>query len=308
MKKKVKPSIIIITGPTGIGKTSTSIELVENFGGEIISADAMQVYKYMDIGTAKPCQEEQARAKHHLINVVAPDENFNASTYSELASKIIENHNNKGIISYVTGGTGLYIKALTNGLFNDEGRNPEIRNNLKKQAKDLGNIELYNKLKDVDPEASKKINPNDIFRIIRALEVFLVTGKKISELHKNHNFQSNQYYTMKIALTTDRKLLYDRINKRVDIMLKQGFIQEVSDLLKKGYSMDLKSMNSIGYRHICKYLSNELSLDKAIDLLKRDTRRYAKRQLTWFKKDPEIIWIEPNNIKKKYSKIEAFIS
>ena len=306
MKKKVKSSIVVITGPTSIGKTSAGINLVETFGGEIINADSMQIYKYMDIGTAKPDSYEQKRAKHHLIDIVEPDENFDAASYSNYAGNIIKNLNQKKIKAYVVGGTGLYIKALIKGLINYNVINEEIKDKLKKQLKEKGNIELYNKLKEIDFEASKKISPNDSFRIIRALEVYYVSGKKISDLQKAHNFKSEKYNVLKIALNIDRSILYDRINKRVDNMMKQGFIDEVNMLLKKGYSMDLKSMKSIGYSHICQYLSNKISLEDSINLLKRDTRRYAKRQLTWFKKDSDIIWIKPDDLDKIYYKIENF--
>ncbi len=301
------PKIIVICGPTGIGKTTSAIKLAAAFSGEIVSADSMQIYKYMNIGTAKPTIEEQKAVKHHLIDIAEPNQNFNAALFSEKAGKIIYRLWQKKIPAFVTGGTGLYIKTLIYGIFKDEKSSNAVKEKIKKEAAEKGLIFLYEKFKKKDPEAAAKIDPNDSYRIIRAITVFEATGKKISSYHKTHGFADKKFTSYKIGLEINRQTLYERINRRVDKMIEQGFIQEIKDLIGKGYSKDLKSMQSIGYKHIIDFLEGEISLDKALDTIKRNTRRYAKRQMTWFKADKEIVWLAPDNILKIVPNIRAFL-
>lgn len=295
-----KPSVIVICGPTGIGKTSAGIEAAEAFGGEIISADSMQVYKYMDIGTAKPTLEERKRIFHHMIDIIEPDEDFSAAKFALMADEIIERLRRREIIPFLVGGTGLYIKALIKGLFNPETSLDGTRSRLKKEAEKYGTESLYKRLLASDREAADKIHPNDTFRIVRALEVYETTGMTISEHHKKHAFSGNRFNVLKIGLTTERDDLYKRIEKRVDLMVEAGFAEEVKRLLDMNYTAGLKSMQSIGYRHMVEYLTGRISLDETVRILKQDTRRFAKRQMTWFNADPEIVWVKPdqaNNIK-----------
>lgn len=303
-----KPCLIVISGPTGVGKTDAAITAAEPLGGEIISADAMQVYKHMDIGTAKPTRKQQQRVRHHLIDVVDPDEPFSAALFKEMAEARIQDLHRKGCPIFIVGGTGLYIKALTRGLFPVEGQDGAIRKKLREEVEASGLETLYRRLRMVDPEAAQRIHPNDTYRIIRALEVHQATGQPISRHQRNHGFQDVGYRTLSIGLTLDRAILYDRIDKRVDLMLASGFLEEVRGLLDQGYSSTLKSMRSIGYRHVADYLEGRVTWDETVSLFKRDTRHYAKRQLTWFRADPDIQWMEPDQIEEMREKIDSFLS
>ncbi|MDM8538912.1 tRNA (adenosine(37)-N6)-dimethylallyltransferase MiaA, partial [Desulfobacterales bacterium HSG17] len=280
----------------GIGKTSSGISLAQKFNGEIISADSMQIYKYMDIGTAKPSLKEQAAVCHHLIDIIEPDEDFDAARFAETANKKINLLNDKGITPFVAGGTGMYIKALVHGIFKAEPVDPQIRRQIKKDADLLGNQVLYERLNKCDPDAAKKIHPNDTYRITRALEIYESTGRKLSEHHEQHRFAHERFNVLKIGLSMDREKLYERINQRVDEMIDRGLEQEVKNLLEKGYLPDLKSMQSIGYRHMNDYIQGKITKDEARITMKRDTRRYAKRQFTWFGTDSQIIWTQPEKI------------
>ncbi len=302
-----KPKIIIICGPTGIGKTSVAIKLAQHFKGHIIGADSMQIYKYMDIGTAKPTAEEQARVTHHMVNIVAPDEPFDAARYAERARHIIAGLCEQNILPFVVGGTGLYIKALLYGLFDDDASDRQVRTKLKAEAETHGIEYLHQRLHRLDPDTAKRLHPNDSYRILRALEVLLSSGQAISQHHRNHAFAEQPFEALKIGLNTERELLYERINRRVDAMLAAGFLVEVKDLLKKGYDADLKAMQSIGYRHMVATLQGRLSLAECTRTLKRDHRRYAKRQLTWFNADPDIIWQAPEQIEEMIRLVDRFI-
>ena len=306
-KKSRKPPVIVICGPTGIGKTSTAIEAAEKFSGEIIGADSMQIYRQMEIGTAKPTMEEQRRIPHHMIDIVDPDEDFDAARYSEMGRKIIFTLHSRKCISIVTGGTGLYIKALIYGLFRADSPDVKTRRQLKEESAAHGSTKLHNRLKQIDPEAAERLHPNDTFRIIRALEMHAATGKTLTEHHRSHGFRDTPFRVLIIGLSMERQALYDKIDRRVDAMMAAGLVDEVKGLLKKGYTKDLKSMQSIGYRHMVSYLSGRLSKKEAVRTMKRDTRRYAKRQLTWFRSDPDIVWTKPRNVPALYPKIEAFL-
>ena len=300
--------IIVICGPTGIGKTSAAIRLAQEFSGEIVSADSMQVYREMDIGTAKPSTEEQQQVAHHLVNVVSPDEPFDAAVFSQMADTVINDLAGRNLLPFVVGGTGLYIKALVHGLSRARPADETVLNRLKEEANRRGSEVLHQRLAACDPQAAERIHPNDAFRITRALEIFESTGQPITRYHEEHQFADRKYRALKICLTADREILYERIDRRVDIMLQQGLLGEVENLLKKGYRRDLKSMQSLGYRHMAEYLAGETTWEEAVRTMKRDTRRYAKRQITWFKADPEINWFEKDQTPKIGRAIQYFLS
>ncbi len=302
-----KPKIIVICGPTGIGKTTAAIKAAMCFSGEIVNADSMQIYRYMNIGTAKPTRSEQDAVLHHMIDIVDPDEQFDAADFSLKARCTIDNLRKKNILPFVVGGTGFYIKALLHGLFRAGPADNKILTRLKEEAVKYGSSSLHSRLDTIDPKAAQKIHPNDTFRIVRALETFESTGKKISDHQKKHNFKENIFEVLKIGLRMDRDLLYERINRRVDIMLESGLLEEVNMLLDKGYHEGLKAMQSLGYRHIIQFIKGNISWEETVRLFKRDTRRYAKRQLTWFKADPEIIWLDPAETDKAARLIKKFI-
>jgi tRNA dimethylallyltransferase len=302
-----KPKIIVVCGPTGIGKTAAAIELAQAFGGEIVSADSMQIYRYMNIGTAKPSPQERAAVRHHMIDVVEPSENFSAAQYARLAAECIANLNRSGKVPLVVGGTGLYIKALVHGLFRSPPIGPQIRGQLREEVHSKGIQLLYERLRRCDPESADRLHPNDTFRILRALEVFESTGMSMSAYQKAHGFAESRFDSLKIGLNIDRSALYERINNRVDAMMEAGFMQEVDDLLRRGYGPELKSMQSIGYRHLVDHLQGKCFLEETLETLKRDTRRYAKRQLTWFGADGEIIWKKPEQIEDLKKQVRSFI-
>jgi tRNA dimethylallyltransferase len=291
-----KPKVIVICGPTGVGKTAVGIQVAETLGGEIISADSMQIYRYMDIGTAKPTVDEQNRVFHHLIDIVDPDEDFDAVQFAGMARQKVTQLHHRGVIPVVVGGTGLYIKALLQGLFQSNPADPKIRARLMKEAAENGSSRLHDRLQQVDPDTAERLHPNDSYRIVRALETIESTGRSISDHHQDHGFADEPFQALKICLQMDRQKLYDRIDQRVDLMIEAGLVDEVQKLLGMGYTADLKSMQSIGYRHMVDVIEGRLSRDEGVRTLKRDTRRYAKRQFTWFGADQEILWYEPGQL------------
>ena len=307
IQRHQKSKIVVVCGPTAIGKTTVGIELAEKFGSEIISADSMQIYKRMDIGTAKPTPEEVARVSHHLIDVVEPDKPFDAVQYSKMAREIIRAFHNQGKIPFVVGGTGLYIKALLHGLYPSQTIDPAVRERLKTEADKFGSGSMHARLNEIDPETAARLHPNDTYRILRALETVETTGQPISQHHREHGFSDTPYNSLKIGLHMERQQLYERINLRVDIMLANGLVDEVKRLLDMGYSRELKSMQSIGYHHMVEYIQNRLEWDEAVRTLKRDTRRFAKRQFTWFRADPDIIWKEPQQLDEMITITRSFI-
>ena len=285
-----RPRVVILLGPTGVGKSKLVLELAEAFGGEILSADSMQVYRYMDIGTAKPTLDEQKRVRHHLIDLVTPDQPFHAGLYRTLARKTIDQLHKNGKPIWVVGGTGLYIKVLTQGLFAHPKIDPNVRKKLKQEAEEKGEAFLYQHLKRVDPKTASQLHPHDLFRTIRALEVFDSTGIPISFFREQHRFGGRPYLTLKIGLEINREDLYRRIEERVDQMIERGFLQEVRRLMEMGYGPELKPMQSLGYKQMVQFLSKKIGWTEAVRQIKRDTRHYAKRQWTWFKADPEVCW------------------
>lgn len=305
--KPEKPAIVAVCGPTGIGKTTTAITIAEAEHGQIIGADSMQIYRHMDIGTAKPTAAEQARVIHHLVDVVDPDEAFDAARFSKMAGGVITDLAGRGILPVVAGGTGLYIKALTRGLFETDAGNPEVRASLKAAAEKKGITVLFGELEKVDPQTAARIHPNDTYRVLRALEVFKITGRPLSQLQAEHAFADEKYRCLKIGLTMDREKLYDRINRRVDAMIAQGLEAEVRHLLDSGYAPELKAMQSLGYRHMAAYISGQIDWDVMLEMLKRDTRRYAKRQFTWFRADKAMHWFQPGNTEEILALVRRFL-
>jgi tRNA dimethylallyltransferase len=303
-----KPKAIVICGPTGIGKTSFAIQLAQTFQGEIIGADSMQIYRQMDIGTAKPTPAERAVVHHHMVDIVNPDESFDAETYANLSFSIVTMLQGRQILPFVVGGTGLYIKSLIYGLFGAPPEDKEIRNRLYQMAQKEGKAALYRRLKQVDPDTACKLHVNDTYRIVRALEVFEKTGTSISDFQRQHRFQNSRLTTLKLGLYMDREDLYDRIDQRVDMMIHEGLLDEVKSLRASGYSAELKAMQSIGYRHMSDFLDGNMDWSETTRTLKRDTRRYAKRQMTWFKADREIVWVNPVVSREVEDRIGEFLS
>ncbi|NMB41489.1 MAG: tRNA (adenosine(37)-N6)-dimethylallyltransferase MiaA [Firmicutes bacterium] len=292
--------LLCVVGPTAVGKTETAIELARKLGGEIISADSVQVYRYMDIGTAKPTIEERKGVPHHMIDIVKPDINFTVYDYQKKAQNHINKIHNKGKLPILTGGTGLYIKAVIDQYtFRGGKANVSVRKRLQKKLELKGKEHLYRLLQTIDPAAAKRVHPNDSRRVIRALEFFHSTGEPISTQWKHTKKKQSNYKLIMIGLTMNKKNLYEKINRRVDLMIKKGLLQEVEGLLEKGYKTTLKSMQSLGYSHFARFLKGEHDWETAVTTLKRDTRRYAKRQLTWFRPDSRISWYErkPNDMK-----------
>ncbi len=288
--------VIVIVGPTASGKTKLSIELAKRLDGEIISADSMQVYKYMDIGTAKPKADEMQGIKHYLVDEILPNQEFNVVRFKELAEKYLEEIIEKDKQPVIAGGTGLYISSLVNNInFSETECDWELRKQLSSEAEKKGPGYIYEKLKQLDPEAAAAIHPNNVKRVIRALEVLLQTQKPISYHNEKSREIPPKYKYIMLGLTIERDKLYDRINKRVDMMLENGLVNEVRRLVELGFSDSITSMQGIGYKEILYYLRNEITLEEATELIKRESRRYAKRQLTWFRRINEIKWFSIDN-------------
>ncbi len=303
-----RPKIIVIVGPTGAGKTAFAINLARRFNGEIVGADSMQIYRFMDIGTAKPTPAERAASSHHMIDIVDPDQDFDAAAYADMAGGIIRQTIGRGRTVFVVGGTGFYIKALIHGLFEKGPSDPAVRGRLKKEAESEGTAALVRRLQMIDSKAAARIHPNDTYRIIRALEVYEVTGEPLTVFHQRHGFVERRFSTLEFGLSWPRPVLYERINRRVDTMMAQGFLEEVKQLMDRGYGSDLKSMQSLGYRHLAAVLSGETPLAEAVEILKRDHRRYAKRQLTWFGARKSVHWLTPDQTESAGDRIRAFLA
>ncbi len=302
------PPVVVLCGPTGVGKTGRAIELARTFGGHIVGADSMQIYKYMDIGTAKPTVEERRQIPHYMIDVAEPDDDFSAGRYAGMAKEVLSRLHQNGILPFLVGGTGLYIKACLQGLFRNGPADSGLLKALTKEAEEKGGAYMHQRLQACDPEAARRIGPKDVFRIVRALEVFAATGRPVSAHIREHRFAKQPYTVLKIGLYLDRGELYRHIDSRVDAMLAAGFADEVRALLDSGYEAGLKSMQSIGYRHMAQYLQGDISWQEMRDTMMRDTRRYAKRQLTWFRKDADVVWIhQQEGIPEIFRRVTAFI-
>ena len=289
------PRLIIVLGPTAAGKTAAAIHLAKQWNGEIVSSDSMQVYRFMDIGTAKPTPAEQSQIPHHLIDIVNPDETFNAACFMERARAVIAELHKKGKRIIVAGGTGLYIRALLGGLFAGPGADETLRRYYSTILEREGKPGLYEILKARDSRAAAVIHPNDAARMIRALEVMELTGFSIVDQQQEHGFAHQPYRVLKIGLRCPRAVLYERIEARTEQMMDQGFLQEVRQLLNMGYHERLRPMQALGYKQLVRVLKGDLDLEDAVSQLKRDTRHYAKRQLTWFGADPDISWFGPGD-------------
>ncbi len=293
-----KPLVVVVAGPTASGKTSLAIEIAQRLGGEIVSADSMQIYKSMDIATAKPTKDEMALVKHHLIGFVDIGDEYSVAMYKKEATEAIKDILSRGKLPIVCGGTGLYIDTLVNNTTFFEHGKTDVRNELEKSADEKGIEQLYERLKQADPEAALKLHINDRKRIIRALEVYLATGKTITEQDRLSHLEESEFEWCIIGLTAEnRQYLYDRINLRVDMMLEEGLLNEAEEFFKSEYSATAKQ--AIGYKELKPYLDGLTSLDEAVEKLKRETRRYAKRQLTWFRRNESINWISIDSEREK---------
>ena len=287
----MKP-LIILTGPTAVGKTALSIRLAKAIGGEIISADSMQVYRHMNIGSAKITREEMEGVPHYLIDVLDPDEEFNVTVFQKMAMEAMEEIYSHGHIPIVTGGTGFYIQALLYNIdFTENGEDNSIRRELETLGQERGAGVLHRLLEDVDPDSAAEIHENNMKRVIRAIEYYRQTGERISEHNKRERQKKSPYNFLYYVVNTDRASLYERIDRRVDLMLEQGLVEEVMHLKGLGLTRDMISMQGLGYKEILDYLQGIYTMDEAVYVLKRDTRHFAKRQITWFKREQGVRWL-----------------
>lgn len=301
----MKEPLIVLTGPTAAGKTALSIQLAKAVGGEIISADSMQVYKYMDIGTAKIRPEEMEGVPHYLVDTLEPDEPFNVVVFQQMAREAMEQIRKNGHIPIIVGGTGFYIQAVLNDIdFKENDADTSYRRSLEAVAAKGGGDKLYAMLLERDPEAAGKIHCHNTKRIIRALEYHHQTGQKISEHNAEEAMKQSPYNFAYFVLTRPREILYQRIDRRVDEMLEEGLVEEVRALRDRGYTRELVSMQGLGYKEILAYLDQEMSFEEAVYILKRDTRHFAKRQLTWFKRERDVLWLDQS----KYDSKEAILA
>lgn len=290
----MKNKVIVLTGPTAVGKTSLSIELAKRINGEIISADSMQVYKYMDIGSAKIKKEDMQGIKHYLIDEIEPNEDFNVFTFKNMAQKAINEIYNKNKIPIIVGGTGFYIQALLYDIKFDNEDNSIIRKELEEEALKIGSDNMYEQLKAIDPEYAKTLHPNNLKKIIRAIEFIKLNGTLYSEHNKNERQKDSPYSFKYYVLNDIRENLYQNIDKRVDIMFNEGLEAEVYSLYSKGYNKSYNSMQGLGYKELIDYFDQKCSLEEAKEKIKLETRHFAKRQLTWFRRERDVIWVNKN--------------
>lgn len=292
MKSEARKPLIILTGPTAVGKTKLSIALAKAINGEIISADSMQVYRGMDIGTAKITPEEMQGVKHYLIDEFSPEEEFNVVKFKECAMNYVEQIYAKGKIPIVVGGTGFYIQALLYDIqFDKTEENHSYRGELEELAAEKGATYLHEKLKEIDPKSAEAIHANNVKKVIRAIEFYHQNGYPISEHNEEQRQNESPFQSAYFVLNNERSVLYERIDQRVDLMMKEGLIDEVQKLYDEGYDLSLVSMQGLGYKEIIRYFEGEISLEEAVYTIKRDTRHFAKRQLTWFKRERDVIWV-----------------
>lgn len=304
-----KKPLIILTGPTAVGKTSLSIKLAQKTGGEIISADSMQVYRHMDIGSAKIKPEQMQGIPHHLIDVLDPVESFDVVTFQKLCKKALQGIYERGHIPILTGGTGFYIQAVLYDIdFTESQEFTEYRTKLETLAREEGAEVLHEMLQKVDEVSAKTIHANNVKRVIRALEFYHQTGKRISMHNQEQRSREAAYTSCYFVLTDERERIYDRINKRVDQMLEAGLIEEVQMLKQMGLTREQVSMQGLGYKEILSYLDGEMSLEEAVSILKRDTRHFAKRQLTWFRREKEVLWIDKRQFEYQEEKMLEYMT
>ncbi len=294
-----KIPLIVVAGPTASGKTRLAIDIAKVFSGEIVSADSMQIYKYMDIGTAKPTAEERAECPHHLIDFVEPDSEFSVADYTKLAHGVIADITSRGKTAVMCGGTGLYIDSVVKDIeFGEMDTDYALRAELQKIADSDGAEKLLEILSEFDDVSAKRLHPNNVRRIIRAIEFYKTTGIPISEHQEMTKQIESRYNAVIFCIDHDREVLYERINRRVDIMINEGLLEEVRKIMDMGYTKELNSMKGIGYKEIMDYYNGECSLDEAIEAVKQGSRRYAKRQLTWFRRNPDVIMLKPETAKE----------
>lgn len=305
----LKQPLIILTGPTAVGKTALSIQLAKAVNGEIISADSMQVYKGMDIGTAKITKEEMQGVNHYLIDILSPEEEFNIVKFQAFAKEAMDQIYQKGKVPIIVGGTGFYIQSLVYDIdFKENDGDKTIRESLEQEAKILGAERMHEKLQQVDAKSALEIHANNVKKVIRALEFYYQTGEPISKHNEEERKKESPYNFSYFVLNQSREVLYERINKRIDQMLELGLLNEVEILKRKGYDKGLVSMQGLGYKEILDYLSGNVTLEEAIYILKRDTRHFAKRQITWFKREKEVIWIEKEEYQSESEILETMLS
>lgn len=304
-----KKPLIILAGPTAVGKTALSIRLAKETGAEIISADSMQVYRGMDIGSAKITKEEMAGVPHYLVDVLEPEEDFNVVRFQNMAKDAAAEIWSKGKIPLVVGGTGFYIQALLYDIdFTENDGDESYRRELEKKASDeQGALELYEMLRNTDPKSAQEIHPRNIKRIIRALEFYRQTGKKISEHNETQRQKESPYNYAYFVLNDERSRLYERIDRRVDLMMEQGLLKEVRALRERGVRKDSTAMQGLGYKELYAYLDGEYPLDEAVRIIKRDTRHFAKRQITWFKREKNVVWADRSVIGQDDEKLADYM-
>ena len=300
--------LVVIGSPTATGKTRLALQLAESLGAEIVNADSLQVYRYLDIGTAKPTREERNRVRHHLIDVVNPDEEYNAALYSEQARGIIAKLAGEGRPALVVGGTGLYIRALLQGIIDTPPVDENIRRHYKELRDRYGRAYVFGLLRKRDPLAADRLNPNDSVRVIRSLEVLDQSGQSILELQKKHRFADCPYTVLKIGLCVERDELKKRIHRRTEQMVEAGLLDEVRGLMDRGYSEKLKPLQSLGYRQVLSFIQGRCGWDQAIAEINRETWQYAKRQMTWFRADKTIAWYGPEETQKIEGQTRKFLA
>lgn len=292
-----------IVGPTGAGKSALAIEVATRLGAEIVNADSRQIYRGMNLGTAKPSAPERRGVAHHLIDIRSPAEPLDVATFTTLARAAIEQIAARGRHPIVVGGSGLYLRALRGGIFRGPAASREIRERLERAARDHGVSHLHQRLREIDPAAARRIGVNDLYRITRAIEVWELTGEPISSHQARHGFANRSYDCLTLGISMDRAQLYAAIDRRFDEMIGQGLVEEVRSLLAAGYRADRPPLGSIGYQQIAAHLRGEMGLAEAVEIAKRESRRFAKRQLTWFRADPEIVWLDRNGAAKQAGKL-----
>ncbi len=303
-----KKPLIVLTGPTAVGKTALSISLAKAVNGEIISADSMQVYKHMDIGSAKIMPEEMEGVMHHLVDILEPDEEFHIARFQQMAKEAMDNIYARGKVPVLVGGTGFYIQAITRDIdFTETETDTAYRHEMEAFACEHGAEALHEKLKEVDPDAATEIHANNVKRVIRALEFFHQTGTMISKHNQEQKEKESPYNLKYFVLNDIRSRLYERIELRIDQMVKNGLIEEVQKLKNMGYTKNMVSMQGLGYKEILTYLDGDYTLDEALYVLKRDTRHFAKRQITWFKREKDVIWVNKNEFDYDNEKILKYM-
>ncbi|MBE5891290.1 MAG: tRNA (adenosine(37)-N6)-dimethylallyltransferase MiaA [Lachnospiraceae bacterium] len=303
-----RPPLVVLTGPTAVGKSDLSIELCHAINGAVISADSMQVYKHMDIGSAKIMPEEMDGIDHYLIDCLEPEEAFNIVRFQEMAKEALKQIYAQGKIPVVVGGTGFYIQSLLYDIdFSDECENSQIREELEREAEEIGAHAMHEKLKNIDPISYETIHENNLKRVIRAIEYYKINHEPISKHNQTEREKESVYQSAYFVLNDDRAVLYDRIDRRVDLMIEQGLVEEVAALKSRGCTRDMISMQGLGYKEILDYLNGECSLERAIYLIKRDSRHFAKRQITWFKREKDVIWVDKQAFDRDNDKILAYI-